>query len=89
VVLNFNLKNGGDGVNTSYVLGWQAFPFSFAGYPNVVCTMNSSVLTNIFAIQVSNVGTTGFNYIRRYQNAAGGAWGSATSESFEWHATVN
>jgi hypothetical protein len=87
--IKFQSGNGGGGVNTSSTLGWQAFPVSFAGYPNVICTMNSSSLTNNFVIQVCNVGTTGFNYYKRYQNVSGGAWGAAVGESFEWQATVN
>jgi hypothetical protein len=43
----------------------------------------------MYLIQVCYVGTTGFNYDKRYQNVAGGAWGAAISESFEWHAMVN
>jgi hypothetical protein len=51
--------------------------------------MNSSVLAYIFVITVPNVGTTGFNYNKRYQSVSGGAWGTAVGESFEWHASVN
>jgi hypothetical protein len=85
-VLSFN---GGGGVNTSSSLGYQSFPTAFSSTPHVVCTMDSASLVNVYVIYICNITTSGFNYNKRYQNASGGAWGAAISESFECLAYVN
>jgi hypothetical protein len=80
--------NGGAGVNTSSVLGYQKFPVPFTYYtPHVVCTMNSPSLAVVFDIQVSNITPNGFYYNKRWQPNSGGGWGAAT-ESFEWIAMI-
>ena len=64
--------------------GSVMFPFTFTNIPSVCCTFETASTTQIFSAGVSGVTTTGFNYVKTWNQTSGAAGGSATGEPVFW-----
>ena len=64
--------------------GSVVFPFTFTNTPSVCCTFETSSTTQLFSASVSAVSTTGFNYVKTWNQTSGAAGGAATGEPVFW-----
>jgi hypothetical protein len=61
------------------------FGYTFATAPYVVCNINSSSTTDIFCVNVSNITTTSFDFVRLRQPVnSGTSGGGGISNTFNW-----
>jgi hypothetical protein len=72
-------NNAGSGI----VSGSITFPFTFTNVPAVTTSISSASNTQVFSVNVSNVTTTGFSYVKTYYFVSGASGGPA-SEGFHW-----
>jgi len=60
------------------------FGYTFATPPYVVCNINSSSSTQIFCVNVSNITTTSFDFVRLQQPVNSSSGGGGISNTFNW-----
>jgi hypothetical protein len=68
--------------------GTTTFPTAFNSTPKVVATIHNSNSANVYVVEIHTITTTGFDFIKSYQNRTGGSWNNAVSEVFTWIAMV-
>jgi hypothetical protein len=73
-------SNGG---NSS--IGSITFPVAFnGGSITIIATMQNPNTGNVYIIEITGVSLSSFSFIKRFQNAGGGAWTGASTDSFNW-----
>jgi hypothetical protein len=69
--------------------GTVTFPVAFDSTPRVIVSIRNPNTANVYHVEVTSISASSFDFIKRYQVAGtGGAWLNATSETFDWIASV-